>query len=136
VGTSTFENCSYLSEISCPLVKYVEAKLFYGCSRLQYIILPNAINIYGNAFYNCGQLKYAVLPSVKSIAGNAFYKCSSLEYIDFSGCTAVPSLSATSAFTNVPTTCQFRVPASLCDEWKAAKNWSTYADMIVAVETT
>ena len=37
------------------------------------------------------------------------------------------------AFNNISADCEIRVPAALADEWKAATNWSTYADHIVGV---
>ena len=43
------------------------------------------------------------------------------------------TLANANAFTNIPADCEIRVPASLVDSWKAATNWSTYADPIVGV---
>ena len=54
-------------------------------------------------------------------------------FYDFTACTTVPALANTNAFTGIPADCQIRVPASLVDTWKAATNWSTYADHIVGV---
>lgn len=53
-----------------------------------------------------------------------FAYCTSLELIDFSDATAVPALSNTNAFTNVPSTCKIVVPDSLYTSWRAATNWS------------
>lgn len=69
--------------------------------------------------------------SVQIIESYAFYRCSGLQYIDFSSHTSIPTLSDKYVFDS--TTCEFRVPSALLDEWKVATNWSTYADRIVGV---
>jgi hypothetical protein len=56
-----------------------------------------------------------------------------LRFCDFTKHTAVPTLASANAFRGIPADCEFRVPAALVDEWKAATNWSTYADKIVGV---
>ena len=71
--------------------------------------------------------------SVTSIGSSAFYNCYGVRYYDFTRHTAVPTLSNTNAFKNIVADCEIRVPAALADAWKAATNWSTYADHIVGV---
>jgi hypothetical protein len=56
-----------------------------------------------------------------------------MKFYDFSKHTAVPTLAATNSLNKIPADCEIRVPAALVDEWKAATNWSTYADYIVGV---
>ena len=51
---------------------------------------------------------------------------------DFTNHTSVPTLENTNAFTGIPSDCKIKVPESLLEEWKAATNWSTYANKIVA----
>ena len=91
-------------------------------------------SISSNAFQNCYGLANITLPDgVTSISSNAFYNCYGVRYYDFTNHTAVPTLSNTNAFTGIPADCEIRVPAALAEEWKAATNWSTYADKIVGV---
>lgn len=51
-------------------------------------------------------------------------------FFDFTACATVPTLAYNNIF-DLPYDCQIRVPAALVNEWKAATNWSTYADHIV-----
>ena len=52
---------------------------------------------------------------------------------DFTKHTSVPTLENVNAFQNIPSDCVIKVPELLVEEWKAATNWSTYADKIVGV---
>ena len=102
---------------------------------VQKIEIGNGITSVGDsAFYYCYSLSSITIPdSVTSIASSTFYNCYSVAFYDFSNHTSVPTLSNTNAFKNIAVDCQIRVPASLVDTWKAATNWSTYADHIVGV---
>ena len=86
-----------------------------------------------NQVYQNAIQKVEIGDSVTSISSYAFQYCSGVRYCDFTHHTAVPTLSDTAAFTSIAADCEFRVPAVLADEWKAATNWATYADKIVGV---
>jgi hypothetical protein len=53
--------------------------------------------------------------------------------IDFTDFTQVPTITTNTFGSNVPAYTKFLVPAALATEWKAADNWSTYANNIVGV---
>ena len=159
IGESIFNTCSSLSSITIPnSVTSIGNSAFYGCSSLSLITIPNSVTSIGTAAFNgcyslspitipdsvtsilqqafsrCFSLSSITIPdSVTSIASSVFYTCSSVAFYDFSNHTSVPTLSNTNAFKNIAVDCQIRVPASLVDTWKAATNWSTYADHIVGV---
>ena len=104
-------------------------------NAVQRVELGDSVTSIGNsAFSGCYSLTSVVIPnSVTSIDKYAFSDCPGVRYYDFTNHTAVPTLSATSAFSNISADCEIRVPAALYDEWIVATNWATYADKIVAV---
>ena len=131
-----FNSCNSLVSISIPDgVKSIRNNAFTGCYSLASITIPNGVKyIEGYAFRNCYSLASITIPDgVTSIGDYAFNSCNGMRYYDFSACTAVPALSNTNAFGNIPSDCQMLVPAALYDEWSAATNWVTYADHIVGV---
>lgn len=99
---------------------------FQYCSSLESVIFPNVVTLATYVFRDDTSLKYAEFGSkLNSLGSSTFYNCTSLEVLDLSKCTKVVTLSNTTAFTNVPTTCKIRVPAALYDNWIKATNWST-----------
>lgn len=104
-------------------------------NSVQKIEVGNGVTRIGSAaFYACSSLASITIPNgVTNIESYAFYICDGMAFYDFTACTTVPTLANTNAFTGIPADCQIRVPASLVDAWKAATNWSTYADHIVGV---
>ena len=106
-----------------------------SCYSLVSITIPDGVTSIGySAFAYCYSLSSITMPNgVTSIGDTAFYSCSGAAFYDFTACTTVPTLASTDAFYEIPDDCQIRVPAALVDAWKAATNWSTYADHIVGV---
>ena len=104
-------------------------------NAIQKVEIGDDVNSIGHqAFNNCYSLSAITIPDgVTSIGSNVFYNCYGVRYYDFTALTAVPTLSNTDAFTGIAADCEIRVPAALADEWKAATNWTTYADYIVGV---
>ena len=136
IGGSAFQRCYSLSSITIlDGVTSVGVSAFYNCNSLASITIPDGVTSIGrSAFNNCFSLSSITIPDgVTSIGGSAFNNCFSAAFYDFTACTTVPTLSNKNAFTNIPADCQIRVPASLVDAWKAATNWSTYANRIVGV---
>ena len=132
----TFDGCYSLSSITIPdSVTSISCFTFRSCYSLSLITIPNGVtSIGGSTFYGCYTLPSITIPNgVTQINASAFYNCYGVRYYDFTRHTAVPTLSNTNAFNNISADCEIRVPAALADEWKAATNWSTYANHIVGV---
>ena len=115
-------------------VTTIDINMFQNCKSLTVITLPTAITSIGNsAFQACELLTGMRMPSaLQSIGSNAFNSCKGMRVYDFTHCTAVPTLAAANAFSNIPTDCKIIVPDSLAAEWKEATNWATYADNIIS----
>ena len=136
IGPSAFTNCFSLSSITMPNgVTSIGDSAFDSCYSLASITIPDGATSIGySAFAYCYSLSSITMPNgVTSIGDTAFYSCSGAAFYDFTACTTVPTLASTDAFYEIPDDCQIRVPAALVDAWKAATNWSTYADHIVGV---
>ncbi len=136
IGRQTFYYCYSLASITIPDgVTDIGNYAFSDCRSLASITIPNGVTtIKSSAFGNCESLASITIPNgVTSIKTYAFYYCGGIAFYDFSNHTSVPALSSTTAFEKIAADCQIRVPASLVDAWKAATNWSTYANYIVGV---
>ena len=136
IGSYAFNSCSSLASITIPDgVTSISNNAFSNCSSVVRVTIPDGVtSISSRAFSFCSSLtRVTILDGVTSIDKNAFSYCYGMRYYDFSVCTAVPSLSNTSAFDGIPSDCQMLIPTALYDEWSAATNWATYASKMVAV---
>lgn len=161
IPNNMFSGCTSLTSVVFPdSVTSIGTYAFSACVSLSSIVIPDSITtILAGTFSGCQALSSIVISdSVTSIQSGAFANCYSLSSIKFTDRTAMPTGSNwafstsghcpyildCSEFTRVPTaTSQFLryipaytrilVPASLETDWKAAANWSTYANQIVGV---
>ena len=139
-------------------VKVVGAYAFYGNTKLESISMDAVTSVESEGFRNCTKLVNAHLPSAASLKDSSFNTCTLLERVDCSatyvGITSfyndpalatlilrntdtVAELYNTGVFYNTPIakgTGYIYVPAELVDSYKAATNWSSFADQIRAIE--
>ena len=133
IPDSMFASCYSLTSITIPSsVIDIRFSAFYYCYSLTSITIPNSVTSIGNyAFQNCYSLTSITIPNnVTSIGSYVFGNCYSIKKYDFTSSTSVPTLSNTSAFSNINGIYKIYVPDELYDEWIAATNWVTYADYI------
>ena len=131
-----FQNCKNLTSANLPLVTKLGAYTFYTCSKLESVNIPSVTQLSSPCFGLCLSLKKIDLNIVSSIGANEFYGCSILETIILRS-TVLCTLKNVSAFTNTPITNgigYIYVPSALIEEYKAATNWSTFANQFRAIE--
>lgn len=88
------------------------------------------------SFYNCVNLAKIDFDVLEEIVTADFYKCSALTTVIIRS-PVVCTLRTSNAFKSTPIeagTGYIYVPAALVDSYKAATNWSVYADQIRAIE--
>ena len=152
IGNSTFYYCYSLSSITIPSgITSIGSSMFRYCHSLASVVIPSGVTSIGtNAFDSCFSLSSITIPSgVTSIGTNMFSSCCSLSSITipsgvtsiaggaFSSCygmaeyhllsTTPPTLSRTTAFSNIQSDCVIYVPSASLTTYKTASNWSTYA---------
>lgn len=134
---NVFYGCSTLAEVSLPELTTVSGGMnFSTCKALTEIVLPKATSIGSQEFYNCTKLAKADFGKVTSVAASAFASCSVLETLILRNTTAA-TLANKSALSGTPITSgtgYIYVPSALVDTYKAATNWSNYADQFRAIE--
>lgn len=108
---------------------------FVACRALLEVTIPaDATTFVAAAFQGDNALRRVTcLGDIASIPAQVFQRCYPLRFVDFTHCTAVPTLANVNAFDATHPQLEIRVPASLVAAWKAATNWSSLADHIVGV---
>lgn len=161
LGDSAFYNCTQLKEVDLPNVLYLYASVFRGCTSLETVNLPEFIGLADNRYDNhwfggCTSLRSITLPKVTVVGQQyAFSGCTSLEYVDLPMATKIPTMCfdncrtlkalilrridgiATLVNANaIPQSAPvyIYVPSALVDSYKAAANWSTYANQFRSLE--
>lgn len=161
-GSKMFHSCSALTDDSfdIPNLIHTNAWDFWECTGLTKIPYESQLNYVGdNCFRSC-LIQSANLPNVTGIGYGSFQDCKSLVRVDvgvkqrntlrrdtFNGCSALETcifradaflpMDNTSAFKGTPIesgTGYIYVPSALVDQYKAATNWTVYADQIRAIE--
>lgn len=141
-------------------VKTIGTRAFSHCASLVSVYLPEVTTLGQQGFNSCTNLKRIELPKLTNIVqGDNLTYCYALEYVDFGFASKIPSwcvandkmlttlilrkndsicaLSATNALSATPIekgTGYVYVPRALVDTYKAATNWTTYANQIRAIE--
>ena len=134
IEESAFRNCTNLALTSLPEgITSIGQSAFSSCTNLALTSLPEGLTSIGDyAFYGCTNLALTSLPEgLTSIGSAAFYRCTELALVT---CLAVtPPTLGTSVFNATHENLRIEVPAGSVEAYKAATNWSTYADRIFAI---
>jgi hypothetical protein len=132
IGKYAFYDCPSLTSVTIPDgVTSIGDDVFEGCKNLTSVTIPSSVTSIGNfAFYECTSLTSVTIPSsVTSIGYLAFKYCESLTsvIVNAPNCTLVVD-----AFDECSELEAIYVPSDKVEYYKAAENWSAYADKITA----
>ena len=133
VGAYAFCFCAELTGVTMNKVETIGMSAFNGCRKLVEANFPSAIAVTTSAFVSCVALKRIELPLVASFGSTVFQQCSALNTLIIRTPNAVCSLASTSSFSGTPIasgTGYIYVPDNLVNQYKAATNWTVYADQI------
>lgn len=161
-GARMFDQCSALTDDSfdIPNLTRTNANDFRGCTGLTKIPYGSQLVYVGDGCFADCLIQNANLPNVTGIGYDSFKNCKSLVRVDvgvkqrgslrvrvFQGCSALETcilradvflpLENRDNFTGTPVESgagYIYVPSALVDQYKAATNWSVYADQIRAIE--
>lgn len=137
IGGAAFANCRYLVNLHMPSVIQIGNFAFQSCLALTELSFPALTTLNTFAFQGCSALYELDLGICTNIPASSFQSCSALKSLILRKTDAVCTLTATSAFTNTliaSGTGYIYVPSALIEDYKAATNWSTYADQFRALE--
>ena len=130
IGTMGFHGVTGLRAVSMSSkAKFIGSRSFLGCSSLKWISLPPSANPTMGCFQDCSGLMEVTIPAGASISQDTFKGCYSVRRYNFLA-TTPPTLSSTDALT-VLSGAIIQVPVGCAEVYKAATNWSTFADHIV-----
>jgi hypothetical protein len=161
IGQYARAHCNLVT-IDLPNVTTVSNGSFSGCGLLETVNIPNLDSVTGSDFFaSCSSLKRVCFPKITNTGTNGFRGCESLEVADFTALTTIngycfeacyalialiirnPTVVVDLASTGLKYmggcgitsgTGYVYVPKALVDSYKAATNWSTYADQFRALE--
>ena len=136
IGNYSFSYCGNLTAVHFPAATSIGKYAFKYCTALTEVDFPAATNINAYSFGDCSALTTADFPAVTSIESYAFSYCTKLTTLILRSAT-VATLSELKALERTAISYgkgYIYVPAALVDSYKAATNWSTYANQIRAIE--
>ena len=133
IGDRAFIYCEQLASITLPLgLQKISNRMLYGCMSLTSITIPAAVTEIGSqAFAYSGVTEITIPASVTSIGDYAFAQNEDLYTVTCLA--ATPPTLGNGAFGPDPVGLTIKVPAASVAAYKAATNWSSYADYIVGV---
>ena len=129
IDTYAFRNCPSLASITIPeSVTSIGTYTFQSCSSIASITIPDGVtSIDTYTFHSCYSLASITIPDgVTSIDTYAFYNCYGMAEYHLKP-TTPPTLSSTTAFSDIPSDCIIYVPQGCLEAYQNATNWSTYA---------
>lgn len=135
--TRACQGATKLVTVNLPNVTSLGSYAFYQCSGLVTFKLPKLTSVSTQPWYGCTNLKHADCGNLGNIPAQTFNACSALTELILRKTGSICTLSNVNGVNNSPIgkgTGYVYVPAALIGDYKAATNWSTFADQFRAIE--
>lgn len=128
IGDTAFINCDGLTSVTIPnSVTTIGEAAFSDCDNLVSVVIGNSVITIGQqVFFNCPLTSITLPPSIREI-GRAVFALVTLRTIT---CKALIPPIIDGAGGYPPSLTAVYVPAASVDAYKAAENWSDYANII------
>ena len=129
--------CGNLETINFPKLKKMGSAAFLSCTNLRNAVFPELKGNVFNAFGNGRELVSADLSKASGLYNGAFINCPKLVTVILRKVDGICTLGSTNIFKSTPIesgTGYVYVPAALVNSYKAATNWTVYANHIRALE--
>lgn len=133
---SAFQNCVLMTNITIPnSVTSIGKRAFQKCTNLTSLTIGNGVTSIGYAsFSDCWNLTSITIPSgVTSIGDSAFAINNRYNRDSITILATTPPTLGSDVFYTLSNRYPIYVPAESVDTYKAATNWSNYADRIQAI---
>ena len=129
IGDRAFQDCISLSSVTLPSsITSLNKRVFYNCTSLRTLTIPDSVISIGDyAFEFSGLMNVEIPSSVLTIGENAFSSCNRLALLKMKRTT--PPTIASNTFRN--SSGFIVVPQESLEIYKAAENWSLFADRII-----
>ena len=98
IGSSVFQQCKYLENVSIPQAEIIYNYAFRSCTSLENVSFPICSMIQREAFKNNTSLKSVYLPNLSSyyfsntVSYRPFYGCTELQYVNMGSITNMSAL--------------------------------------------
>lgn len=132
IGTEALR-ATQITGLHCENVTSVGGEAVRQCNYLVNVYLPKCTSLGGYSFGLCPLLEKVELGAITNIKAYDFYNCSKLTILIINNTTSACTLANVNAFNNTPIangTGYVYVPDDLVNTYKAATNWSTFANQI------
>ena len=130
-GSYVFYYCTSLKKLKLSGITSMGTMLFSNCFSLESVVSDGCTTLNANIFADCVSLREIKISGVQSISAYAFSGCLKLFSFDltaYTDPTVIPTLAATNALQNTPTTQKIYVSSqTMLEAFSITTNWSTYA---------
>ena len=137
IGNQMFANCTALTDIVVSDEIFRLGGNSLSKTAITEFVHPTVTHVYNDVFYGCPNLKKVDINNSGWYVESALCRNASVLETFIMRSTNFCRLGATTAFAGTPIESgkgYIYVPSALVEEYKAATNWSVYADQIRAIE--